>query len=316
MTVIVLVSVMTTLSVAAVDDIRFAARRASNSADRDQAFWYALGGEHLGRAVLARSAALDSRRTTLNQPWARGQVRFPIPGGIIEGEIRDGDNCFNLNAILFQEPSSESASGENGRTLFERLLIALEFDPTDAEELAAKLADWVDADDQPQSGGAEDFRYLGLEPSYRTANAPLGEVEELRAIDGVDELIYQRLRPFVCARPTDRPTRLNINTLSVDQAELLVMALGEALNIDVARELLFERPNGGYASIDAFFDTAQLAGFPVTSAIRRRLSERTEFFDLTTRVFYENAYVELASTVTLGAQGEVTVTDRRLGSDR
>jgi general secretion pathway protein K len=77
--------------------------------------------------------------------------------------------------------------------------------------LAFALQDWLDADDDPASGvGAEDRYYLTLPVPYRSANALLTHLDELRLVRGFSPQIIEKLRPYVTALPEYAP--INVNT--------------------------------------------------------------------------------------------------------
>src|SRR5690606_33196230 len=127
---------------------------------------------------------------------------------------------------------------------FERLLTILELDPL----LAGAVADWIDADAQPQFPvGAEDDVYTRRNPPYRPPNKAMTSVSELSAIDGVTPEAYHTLRPFVAALPVG--TVLNVNTAS---AELLA-SLDDVLSLPEAQALLALRGASGFADYQNVF---------------------------------------------------------------
>jgi len=63
----------------------------------------------------------------------------------------------------------------------------------DRWELISNIKDWVDADSQRsgQWGGDEDGLYDEYEPRYRSKNAPLDTVQEVRLVHGVTDEVYE-----------------------------------------------------------------------------------------------------------------------------
>src|SRR4051794_10034462 len=57
--------------------------------------------------------------------------------------------------------------------------------PNMTDEIAASIVDWLDADDEPRTGGAESDHYSGLNPPYRAKNGPLESLDELLLVKGV-----------------------------------------------------------------------------------------------------------------------------------
>src|SRR5262249_12987180 len=63
--------------------------------------------------------------------------------------------------------------------------------PYMTEEVANAILDWIDADDQLRTNGAEDEYYQTLQPPYHCKNAPLDSLEELLLVRGVTpELLF------------------------------------------------------------------------------------------------------------------------------
>lgn len=82
----------------------------------------------------------------------------------------------NLNAMMKIDPT--------GDLLYKMLLGA-----GVAEEIAACIVDWLDADTDPRAGGAEDDYYAGQSPPYRARNGAIDSIEELLLVKGVTEAI-------------------------------------------------------------------------------------------------------------------------------
>lgn len=109
LTVLLMVAVMASVTVAVLDEVRFTVLRTANQTERDQAQWYALSVEELAREVLARSHEMDPRRRTLVQPWSIYQINTPVDGGFIRGRIEDRSLCFNVNSFAADPTTLEDA---------------------------------------------------------------------------------------------------------------------------------------------------------------------------------------------------------------
>ena len=125
---------------------------------------------------------------------------------------------------------------------------------------ARKVPVWLVSDDTPLPGGAEDAAYLGGQPGYRTAGTLMADPSELRAVAGVTAESYAKLRPWICALPRAERSRINVNTLTPEQAPLLAMLLPDGSGMAGARAILMRRPPGGYANRDAIWKPAGQAG--------------------------------------------------------
>jgi hypothetical protein len=100
-----------------------------------------------------------------DQPTSGSQ---PFRYGVV-----DESGKININALLQVDPS--------GKTAHDMLLNL----PNMTEGIANSILDWIDADDDPRPGGAENDYYSGLTPPYRCKNGPLNTVEELLLVQGI-----------------------------------------------------------------------------------------------------------------------------------
>ncbi|MBI2960093.1 MAG: type II secretion system minor pseudopilin GspK [Betaproteobacteria bacterium] len=212
----------------------------------------------------------EDRRTTavdhLGEPWALRLAPVPVEQGELAGYIEDQQGRFNLNNLVSGGKVSPSHLAQ-----FKRLLAVLEL----PAELAEALADWIDADSEPQPlGGAESEYYLALDPPYLAANRPLVDASELALVRGFDDVVRARLGPFVTALP--RSTLVNVNTAP---AEVLAATI-EGMDLDVARGLVAQRERAYFRSADDFISrlTRGLAVSP------GNISVRSDYFLVTMRV--------------------------------
>jgi len=91
-----------------------------------------------------------------------------------------------------------------------------------AQGIANAIVDWRDEDSDRREGGAEDYEYRSLSPSYEAKDAPFENLEELLFVRGVSPDLYQALVPYVTIYGSGK---LNINTASFPA--LLALGLSE-----------------------------------------------------------------------------------------
>jgi len=213
------------------------ARRVELNADHVQAQIIIQAGLDWARAVLSddqRAGAVD----TPGEPWAMRLPTIPVENGSLAGRIEDQQGRFNLNNL-----QSNGKVDPAQLAHLRRLLSLLILPPA----LADALADWIDADGEPQpQDGAEDETYLTLQPPYRAANRPLVDVAELALVRGYDAGVRERLRPFVSALP--RFTAVNVNTAPAE----VLCAIVEHLQIDDARAIVVQREKAPFRDVQAF----------------------------------------------------------------
>lgn len=196
------------------------------AADHVQAQTLIQVGVDWTRALLSddlRTGSVDH----LGEPWALRLPPMPVENGELVGHIDDQQGAFNLNNLVNGGKVNHAQLAH-----FQRLLSILGLPDT----LADALADWIDADSEPQpQGGAEDGFYLALQSPYLTANRPLIDVDELALVRGYDAGVRARLRPFVSALPVF--TAVNVNTAPPE----VIAAVVNDLGLDGARALAEKR---------------------------------------------------------------------------
>lgn len=229
-----------------------------------------LSAEQLALSAL-RYSMQDSTRLSLNQKWAQ-KVTLPIDGGSISGQIADASRCFNLNALGQPDDSSNQSMVQ---TLFYRLLMVEKVPAQKAKMIAAATRDWIDSDSSALAGGGEDDVYQ--DDGYKTANTMLVDVSQWREVRGVDEQIYQRISPLLCALPTQR-LRIDINTLESAQAPLLEMLFYGYLTKDKALKVIARRPKSGFQTVDQIFTFPELAKVKIINGVHSVLAVTSYYF--------------------------------------
>lgn len=317
LTVLLLVAAMSALAVGLLDDIRISLRRTKALREVDQARWYALGAEALARVRIAQLQALTPGRTTLAGDWEGRTFRFPIEEeGLLEVRIEDGSNCFNLNSLILRDPESEAyLRNDLARLELVALLRALEVSGLEAERIAATAADWIDPDQRAEANGAEDDAYTALERPYRTADGPMAEVSELRAVSGVTPALYRRLRPYLCALPDFNLAPINVNTLRLEDAPLVSMLTLGAVAPNQARSVIGARPAGGWESVLLFWQAPQLVAAEPPAPVLQQTRLETRFFALESHVVLGGADIVMTAQLEALSSGKLRVRARRWTAD-
>lgn len=245
-----------------------------------QAYFYDLGAETWVEQILRRD---HGKADTLGSDWARHLPPLPVQGGALQGGVEDLQGRFNLNDLRAKNGRTDPAA----LTVFRRLLAALGLDTN----LAAAVADWVDADDQvTEPGGAESGYYAALDPPYAPANAPFVSVTTLRLVRGVTPAVYARLVPYVSALPVTTP--VNINTAPAP----VLAAVVPDLDIAEARRLATQRGKNGFASVQQFTDLVhRKIAFPV--------SLKSQFFLLAVTTTIGSTRLSMYSVIYRNDQG-------------
>ena len=259
LSVLLLVAVMAVIAVVMLDRLGLATHLAGNGQAMTQARLYATSAESLVIAKLRTGVAVDRNRTVDPTGLLGREITEALPHGTIRLRVEDGANCFNLNSLVDNSPDRQLVARPQGMDQFVALAATLGIAENDARPLAASIADWIDQDQTPLPGGAEDDWYRAQPVPYRTASRLIGDVSETRAIKGMTPVLFARLRPWLCALPRPDLSPIDLNTLRADQVRLVAMAF-PGVPEQRLRALVARRPVLGYATAAEALTAAGLSG--------------------------------------------------------
>ncbi|MGJ3232705.1 MAG: type II secretion system minor pseudopilin GspK [Oceanicaulis sp.] len=309
---LLIVALMAAVAVQLTDLTRFAVFRTAQVDARAEARWYARGAREFAESVLVRSELQEREVTRPTALWRQGPHVFPIERGRIAGTIRDGNNCFNINALAHNE--DDPSARERASAMFDSLTGRIGLPPGAAQRLKAQMIDWIDADTRPEPGGAEDDAYARFNPPYRAANQRFHELEELLALPEMTPALYRALSPWLCVRPEPRQPAINVNTLTLDEAPLLSAALGGRLSAPDAEALLFRRPPQGYDALEDVWADPLLARLQLEAPWREALTVRTRWYEMEVEVRVDEARFTLSQLAELDEGGRIRRHGERFGA--
>ena len=284
LTTLLIMTVMAAITVALMEDIRFAVKRTINVHAYAQADWQASGAEDFVTAFLENDFAELPAIGQAALLRSGEPLVLPTPAGAISLTLKDASQCFNLNSVVAETGERvESAELE-----FVRLAELLGLPQNQATVLSKALIDWQDADQQQSPNGAEDGTYLRKIPPYRTSDTAMRGPEEMRALQGMDEDLWELFKPFMCTgEPGSRPA-VNVNSLSPERLIILVAALSDqkttAEVLPAAEALLRDRPLEGYTSDEQLTEALMSAGLEEFDRDRIAIDVRSVFIEVVTTV--------------------------------
>ena len=312
LSVLLLVAVMSVAAVAMLE-VSMRSIQLTKVADAQaRVNWLVAGAEQAGLLAVedlweASEGRLNAETPGLGQP----NIQL-LEGAELSLVLEDATNCFNLNSIAPGEARDDQDAP--GYTLYEEMLTGLGLLENDAERLAASLADWVDTDNTPRLGGAEDGYYVSQTPPYRSASRPLVAVSDLRAVRGYSKEIYEALLPLVCVRDDTATVALNINTLTVLQAPLLTMAFSGELDLEDARDVIGQRPIGGWPSVEVFLEAPPLEVIGLDQRRTDLLSIQSSHIRLRGQISQFNQSTSFQTLYTRQANQPVEIVRRTYGA--
>ncbi|HEY9119320.1 MAG TPA: type II secretion system minor pseudopilin GspK [Marinobacter sp.] len=277
--------------------------RASHYLAQQQGHSVALGAEAFARQILVRDFEEDKDNNTMvdsnDEFWAQNAAILPLDdNGVAEVQIDGLGGKINLNDLVHGNGQIDPLV----RDRLTRLFQVLEITTLNVDA----LIDWIDPDDQTTSAyGAEDGQYLMQEPAYRAGNQPFVTVSELRLIDGMTEEAYQALRPHVTALPV-AGLGINVNTATA----AVLRSLHEELTQAQADAILEKRQEERFENVQDFLALPEFAGLGLKAT---GLGVQTRFFEVVSRITYDERVANLVSTVYRSPEGEMQTVHRDTG---
>lgn len=277
--------------------------RAGHFLAQTQGYNVALGAEDFAKQVLFQDLKSDREDNELvdspDETWWQYAAVLPLDdGSVAEVQLDDLSGRINLNDLV----TPNGAIDQTTRDRLTRLLMVLGINNVQVDA----LVDWVDPDEEPVSAhGAEDGTYLMKDTPYRAANQPFASVTELWLIEGMNQETYQLLSPHVAALPVSG-TGINVNMASVPVIRSLHPEISEADARAVA-ERREEEP---------FLTTRDFTALPEFAGIGLRpqgLKVNSEFFEVVSRITWDDRVVNLVSTMHRSSDGEFSVVHRDTG---
>ena len=290
--VLLVVALAVTLSTSIAKRQSDTIRATSSHFNRQQALFYARGGEEWARQLLAQDFETRPNWDGPIDPWMAGDLVYEIEGGSISLWIEDQERFLNINQWT-------RAGSETDASL---LSAQLGLDPLWMDE----LIDFTDLDQTPQPLGAEDYHYLGLEQPYRTSSQALVHLSELRLLRSMTPEAYLRLSSLVVALPTGT-LPMNVNTMPPSS----IMLIAPEITPEAAEAVALTRDEqGGFDSAQAFLALPEFAGLNLSSL---PLGVQSSFFKVRVRVDFLDQVVFLAALLYREpSSGEISVLHRSL----
>ncbi|MDR3579060.1 MAG: type II secretion system minor pseudopilin GspK [Oryzomonas sp.] len=209
--------------------------------DGQQASLLAESGADGGRSLLQMVTSGQSY-TSLSDKWA---VPFKQEDetGRIEITITEESAKINLNALV----QADNSVNQGTMTILKGLGAQLQI-PDSAWNA---LADWIDTDDLPLPGGAENSYYKTLNPPYSAHNGRMTTLNELSLVKGFTPDMVARLGPFVTVYANQgsslvaQTVTVNVNTAPKE----VLMAFDPRISAGMAEQILEQRQLAPFKTI-------------------------------------------------------------------
>ena len=295
--------------------------------ERMQAKHYALGAEQYIALLLEQDVETDkkNKRTVDHEKeaWNITSVDYDIEQGEIEITLVDEQGLFNIN-WLSDSGGNALAPGANQNNqpprnqppteglqqadnvdylqMLQNLLLTQALDP----QLAHKIKDWVDSDQEAAEAGAEDLIYLALEQPRRTGDTEMASVSELKLIDGLSADDLERLAPLVTVLP--KGSKINLNTALPE----VIRSISKNIAEGDAQAIIDARGDKGIEKLADLNNLASLSGKtgPLQSA---PVEFSSSYFSAYIKATYRDTTFYLKTSLVRNPDGQVQVAGREIG---
>ncbi len=344
--VLLIFVMMTVVASRIISDMQLNTEKTAQRLQYQQAKHYAKGGEQFAMVLLeddaARDKQADKKVDHWHEVWAANDDALETDEGEITMLIVDDQGRFNLNLLAEKNnsaapsTSSDSAIGstgsDNSRIQSSRdnrdssngsgssfssgasveqstkmLTRMLETHKINAQ-LADRLRDWVDSNQEARPAGAEDNYYLLRDDnSYRTGDTELASVSELRLLDILTPENYQTLEPLVSVLPPG--VGVNMNTVTAPT----LVALAKEMSLAEAQSFIDSRPTEGFAEVREVINHPLLKGKLIDGA-EQVMTVSSNYFSVYVKARYRDMTYYLHSRLARDDQGRVSVISREVGT--
>lgn len=196
-----------------------------------------------GGAKLLQLGLSGRSYTSLSDQWAK-PIKLDDEAGSLEITVIEESGKINVNGLVQPNGEYEPFTQAALTRLGTRLKLPGEF--------WSAVADWIDTDDLPRSGGVETPFYRTMKPPYSARNAKLMTVTELSLIKGMTPELLGSLRPFVTIFSDQAGSPLSTVNINTAPKEVLA-ALDSRIDDRMAERILDER------RLQPFKSTAELS---------------------------------------------------------
>ncbi len=297
--VLLIFAMITIMAVRIISDLHLNTEKTTRHLQYLQARQYALAAENYMAVLLEADAEDDKshkkRIDHWHEEWAGNDQTLETDDGDITIMALDDQGRFNLNML--------AGRGDKERLgMLIRLLAAHKIDA----EVAYRIQDWVDDNQEPMPGGAEDATYLLLDPPYRTGDTAMVSVSELRLLDILSEKDFNKVIPLVSVLPT--PEVLNMNTVTPG----VLRALDERITASDAKGFVDGRSKDGFAEIKEVLGHPLLRG-KLNKNVQAMITLKSHYFSVYIKARYRDMTYYLHSRLARDDEGKVTVISRETG---
>ncbi|MFK3659976.1 type II secretion system minor pseudopilin GspK [Scandinavium sp. NPDC088450] len=228
---------------------------------------------------LQKEASSESKGLSPNGDWAQ-PLETQGENYTVTSQVEDARTCFNVNSLIAEDSAAAKPADAPGalpekpvkEQITEQLLIDSGVSATTAEEVYQQLVDDLDGDNLTAKQGQEQDAWASVIPARGPANQMMRTIDEIKQLPAFPLTAWAKASKLLCALP-DTDGKVNVNTLTPEQAPLLAAIFTGTLNTDAAKRLIESRPEEGWDSLEAFSKVLETE-YPQTKELMAQIQER------------------------------------------
>ena len=219
-----------------------------------------------GGAQLLQKSLSGRAYTALSDLWAT-PIKLEDEVGSLVISISDESGKININGLVQPNGEYEPFTQKTVLRLGDHMQL-----PGD---IWSAVADWIDSDDLPRSGGVETPYYRTMKPAYSARNGKLMTLAELSLVKGITPELLGKLRPYLTIFSDGSPLpTININTASKE----ILVALDERIDDRMAERIEEKRRQTPFKSTG---ELAQVSGMEtIATTLVGKISVKGNLFKI------------------------------------
>lgn len=243
-----------------------------------------------GGAKLLQMGIASRSYTSLSDEWSQ-PIKLDDVAGSLEIRISEESGKININKLVQQNGEYEQFTLAALQRLGTRLQLP--------SEVWGAVADWIDSDDLPRSGGVETPYYNTLKPAYRARNGNLMTLTELSLAKGITPELLGKLWPFLTIFSDQAGSPLSTVNINTAPKEVLA-ALDERIDERMAERIDAER------RLQPFKSTGELSRVPgldtIVTGLGGRITVKGNLFRITSIARVKESVRTVEAVVRLSPQ--------------
>lgn len=282
--VLMILAIMAALAAKMTLQFQVSQQRQSWLLNQQQLRWLTFAAEEIALPQLRNELTENPNYNSLDQFSAQAGHFAGQDGFSVDYIVTDGQNCFNLNSLRNNQPDTKMEGEPYNTQVLKQLLLNARATSVQADRFTDTLSDYLDADNNVRTSGAESEYYEKLIPPRSAANQRLFSLNELALLPDLPLLPLKQIRHQLCTLPEEFQ-QINVNTLTEEQAPLLSALFLGGINQETATRLISLRPRKGWASVDTFLEEVKRQRFSLeirTDELKPLLTVRSQYFVLYT----------------------------------